>query len=922
MNRRDFLAVAGAAGATAALGTPASGESGPPPRPPDWCGRPSLVPGDWPMWRHDGRLTGYQPLAGGMARPPRVVAKHFLGASPGIRTRADLVGAGRRQDWLVVARGRLAAFDHNGRPLWTSDTPGYDIAQVCWVDDLDGDRANEVVVRAGHVGGTRLAYVILDAKTGKARAAIDFLSGDFGFTGLCGAYVPGRAGKQIFLVTSARQGAGVAPAQTGEFSLWALDGGQAKRLWSHVPSEFQVLYPAVMVAELAPKEPGKVFGVVNSWCHVWSFELATGRVVSHETWDSHSASARHYGWNELVDVDGDGAPDFVNVSLTKHVDVLRNDGTGRLRLAWSHGWDDVITTEKRALRPISNGVVDVDGDGKAEVIAGLFDGLGDGRWHLFVWDAVTGALKAEGHDLAPLATVALWGPGRPRAILCARSTTVQFDPPPALEAWALREGKLQQIWTAPAGTRLKVTVPSSTDRRAIEFNSIKVGDPVTAVDGDGRESFVTADVATGAERAWGLSPAGEVVEKPLPPPAADPAGPALPDLEGKTVAYLLAADVDGDGRNELLLYDDARLTICKLQSGALRPVRTVDSTEVPIVCDLLGDGRPALLTAGRTNPGRDLHVRADGPDGKELWTFVFPQTAACGQYSERPHYFAVGRFTGGKHLDVFAFSMKPEARAYVLDGRTGRAVYRRDEVKGIDRSFQAFGGRTAVWDYDGDGADDILFTNPDYYCVADGRTGDLLVGPVQLQALTGRWPAYASPAVLRPADPAARPFIYLGGAYACRCAIAADGKASLFAEPQPTERWPLAVGPQRFTEGLLPPSRANPHWRVATVEADGTLRLIRADTGQYLWAHPLGTAAGVMVSGDVDGDGEPELLIGGRDGRLHCIGDGGSGPRTLWTLPFAAPVASVVLADVDGDGRSEIVASVGDGFVYVLGPRL
>jgi hypothetical protein len=77
-----------------------------------------------------------------------------------------------------------------------------------------------------------------------------------------------------------------------------------------------------------------------------------------------------------------------------------------------------------------------------------------------------------------------------------------------------------------------------------------------------------------------------------------------------------------------------------------------------------------------------------------------------------------------------------------------------------------------------------------------------------------------------------------------------------------------------------------------------------------------------MVSGDVDGDGEPELLIGGRDGRLHCIGDGGSGPRTLWTLPFAAPVASVVLADVDGDGRSEIVASVGDGFVYVLGPRL
>lgn len=68
------------------------------------------------------------------------------------------------------------------------------------------------------MGGTRQAYVILDARTGKTRAVIDFLTGDFGFTGLCDAYVPGRAGKQIFLVTSCRQGAGAAAAQTGEFS--------------------------------------------------------------------------------------------------------------------------------------------------------------------------------------------------------------------------------------------------------------------------------------------------------------------------------------------------------------------------------------------------------------------------------------------------------------------------------------------------------------------------------------------------------------------------------------------------------------------------------------------------------------------------------------------------------------------------------
>lgn len=76
-----------------------------------------------------------------------------------------------------------------------------------------------------------------------------------------------------------------------------------------------------------------------------------------------------------------------------------------------------------------------------------------------------------------------------------------------------------------------------------------------------------------------------------------------------------------------------------------------------------------------------------------------------------------------------------------------------------------------------------------------------------------------------------------------------------------------------------------------------------------------------MVSGDVDGDGEPEVLIGGRDGHLYCIGDGGSEPRAVWKVSFPAPVASVLLADLDGDGKSEIAVSVGDGFVYVLDGR-
>jgi hypothetical protein len=875
--------------------------------------------GGWPMWRHDSRLTGYQPLPGGMRQAPRVVAKHFLGASPGTRMPADLRVRGKQDEILVCARGRLSAFDAAGKPMWTSDAAGYDIAGVQWLDDLDGGGRTEIVAVAGHVGGTRQAYVVLDGPTGKSRGAIDIVTGDFGFVGMCGAYVPGSKGKQVFVVTSCRQGE-AGPSQNGEFALWTFDGTKVSRAWSYVPPEFTIFYPAVLVGELAK---GKMFGVVNSWCHVWSIDLATGRIASHEAWDAKAASPRHYGWNELIDVDGDGLLDYVNLSLTKHVDVLRNDGTGKLKLAWSHGWTDAITTEQRSLRPISNCVVDVDGDGKLEVIGGLFDGLGDKRWRLYVWDAVSGALKAETQDVAPLATAAVWGEGKPRALLCARSGTVQFEQPDALEAWVLRNGKLEKLWTAPVNTRLQTTPVPSSERRNANATGLLIGDPVTAdCDGDGGAEFVTVNFDGSAPKAWGVAKRGDTfIEKPAPSPAPAPAAttpaPTLPDLAGNTIPHLLAADVDGNGRNEILLFDNANVTALALDGGNLRTVRTTMSTELPIVGDFTGDGRPVMITGGRVAPNGDLYVEALGPDGKPLWRYVFPDSTGCGQYTDRPHYFAAGHFTGGKHLDVFTYSGKPQARTYVLDGRTGKPVWTQEEVPNIQRHFQAFGGRASAYDINGDGADDAFFLNPDYYCVADGRTGKLLAGPTEITSVVGWWAAYPSPAILRPKD-SSQPFVYLGGAYSSRCAVSLDGKQKLFKEYLATERWPLAVDSHRFVEGLLPPSKASANWRVAHVEADGLLLLFQADTGKHLWQMPLGTGVSAIVSGDVDGDGEPELLFGGRDGTLYCVGDGGDKPRVLWKLPFDAPVASVLLADVDADGKSEIVASVADGNVYVL----
>lgn len=875
----------------------------------------SAADGDWPMWRHDNRLTGWQAMPANLTSEPRVLAKYFLGATQGAPTFADLRGTGQSNDIIIVARAKLTAYDADGRKLWESAPAGYVPERVEWVDDLAGDGRKEVVAVAGHVGLTHQAYLILDSRTGALLDAIDFGTGGYGWNGHCGSYLPGLKSKQIFLVTSCEQPVGGPVASFGHFSLWTFDGRKAERKWSWEPNEQVVYYPAVMVGDLNGN--AHFYGVVDSWCHVWNIDLATGEKVSHTTWDPQGANARQYGWNELADVDGDGKLDFINISMTKHVDVLRNVG-GKLQLAWTHGWPDPVTTEARSLHVPSDPVTDLVGDGRREIVCGLFDGVTDHRWHLFIFDAATGVVAAEAANLVPIASVPLWGAGGGRALLCVHSSQIEFQPAESCEAWRLRNGRLEKLWSQ-SKVQFLLQSRDGDDRHHFAFNAMRPLWAITNdVDGDGRPEFFTSpDGGRGNSQAWGIDREGGIVAKSGRPPEekATPLPEKIPALEGKMVPTLLAASLNGRPQNNILVYDNTNATVLRLAGHKLRRVEDIPSSEIPVVCDLQGDNQPCLLTAGRGVDG-NLWVQARNAARKVLWRFVFPHSGACGQYSERPLYFTVGHFTGGKNLDVFTYATKPAARTYLLDGRTGKIIWQREQLPEIERHFQPFGGRGVVYDANRDGADDLLFCNPDYYCVADGRTGNLLFGPVFLQPLFPWWPAYGSPAVLENSGSA--PFVYLGGVYSGRAALSLDGKRGLWGDYLPTDHWPMREGNNGFNEALLPPTSGR-GWRGAQAETDGALVCFDAATGKHCWQMQLPTAPSGIISGDIDGSGAGDLLFGGEDGNLVAVADGGGHPQILWRKKFDAPVGTPILADVNGDGKSEIIVSVGDGFVYVLG---
>jgi outer membrane protein assembly factor BamB len=88
--------------------------------------------------------------------------------------------------------------------------------------------------------------------------------------------------------------------------------------------------------------------------------------------------------------------------------------------------------------------------------------------------------------------------------------------------------------------------------------------------------------------------------------------------------------------------------------------------------------------------------------------------------------------------------------------------------------------------------------------------------------------------------------------------------------------------------------------------------------GELLWKFKTGSAVRSFSVGDVDGDGELEVVVGSDD-NLYCIG--GRSGKEEWRFTTGGGVfSSPAIGDVDGDGEVEVVVGSDDN-LYCIGGR-
>lgn len=775
---------------------------------------------------------------------------------------------------VAVSGGAAYAFTQHGAEAWFTHPPGLNLSALNTAADLDGDDKAELLFSAGRPAEPYGAAVLLDAESGGVRWRYDVEPMSYSWTLHVGKYMPGASGQQIIVLMH-----GYPPdPKNGYIALFAFDspGQPPVQKWRY-DFDAYTCFPSLLQTDLDGDGATEI--VVETHSRMWFLDATTGEVKHFAQWDVSPANIRSYGLVKFTDLDKDGREDFLCIAnFAQHHEVLLNR-YGKMQKAWHHGWPESVTTGKVATKypPVPD--VDIDGDGHMEIVLSMFNADNEAAWALRVYDAITGDLKYTAPGAIAVSCVDVDGDGAAE-ILSNLSTDPTGTATTGAKLWKVKEGKLEGVWEdanakALEGHRAKVQV--GEEKMELEFS---------------------------AASGYAL---GELDKEPKP---AQPQFNNVPATVGNAMPTLLAAPLDAEPGCELVVYAEPKATVYCLREGAMQKKREYESSSAPAIADLDGDGTNELLLA-TASPTEPPLLKAITPMKEDalLWQSNLQPPERTGLPQPRKAYLRTIRLQGKPTSDIYAWFGTPVVRSLGIDGATGKVLWEKGEFPRMERYWGPSTNYAAAFDFNDDGAEDLVFTNPDYYCIADGRTGEMLLGPAYPPEIF-KQPSqglYTYPAVLR--RDGDKPVVCLAGGHYFMAAMTIDAAPLWYKLPQP--------GENRCANEAYLQSR-NGSWLAGYGTQDGKFAVVDVQSGKSIGELDIAASASDAIVWDADGDGQQEFICGDSHGTLHRISVGETGLVDSSTNLTRSPLGNPIAADFDGDNKCELALSTADGHLTIL----
>src|SRR5207245_1598042 len=119
----------------------------------------------WPRYRHDGGLTGFSPLKGGLGEAPKILWSVDLGGASvaAEQVRLEDINGDGHDELLRILPDRLICQDVRGEKLWETDGLANPIVRD--IRDFAGDGTRGLLLTANT--GTESQIYMISGKTGK-----------------------------------------------------------------------------------------------------------------------------------------------------------------------------------------------------------------------------------------------------------------------------------------------------------------------------------------------------------------------------------------------------------------------------------------------------------------------------------------------------------------------------------------------------------------------------------------------------------------------------------------------------------------------------------------------------------------------------------------------------------------------------------
>ncbi len=703
---------------------------------------------------------------------------------------------------------------------------------------------------------------------------------------------------------------------------------------------------------------GKKEVAVLPWYCLFILDAETGATK----YDCNFTPGRNYGYLGAHDLNNDGPIEFVvQADFSKHVDVLGFQD-GQLQLLWQENIELVIDDPQRILRVNPDCVSDINGDGALDVLICTYNHKDTGRWELSLRDGMTGREMAHLKDVYLNGVTDLDGDGKAELLLSlAPDRVLPLDGRITVHGW--RDGTLRQIWFIDplAWVMVDKAIPPNISTGAtLAARSVLCRGPDCALrfpkrrillvmrwTGDSHKSLhgtrgdwmepIALDeagsllmrvgyVASGATSllvrvGYGASAAlngwpATFTVGPTSPDRAAPAPIAVVRPEGGNRSLIVAQSSTRSGGMLIGLEvhpDGGGADVAWRKPGRAQSDNWPNIVG-PVAGDLLGDGRRQVLYASQAPMGCARLIAID-IDGTSLWEYDFPNIPGTPPVWNTGGIirWQTGHFTDPGRQDVLVHvrrSMMHSDEIHLLRGTDGVVLWHKTRLRTAGQNRGAGGQPFALADFDGDGLDDLASLYPSLLAVLKGSTGDLLY-----RLRPTRWIA------------AGQTTYYWGRPIACgigndvpdllmagtSLTALIDVKGNLlWHDKTGTASGPYVIG--AFDGGDLQSVGAG---------FDDGFRCYDLATGEVRWHFepPTGPAATGAAALDADADGRDEVVYTAGN-QICCIGvDAEGAPTLLWqvAVPNCATIGPPAIADIDADGLAEILLVGDDGQLHCLG---